>query len=91
MAKETLKRKTILLGEGIHQHTLVGKFEMENDTIVKDFAPIKVKETTILRHEKSNGDFSNEHRGLQVESGNWVMGQQVEYNPFSQSVSRVWD
>lgn len=84
-------RKTILLGEGIHQHTLVGKFEMDNDTIVKDFAPIKVKEDSVLRHEKPNGDFSNEHRGLKVVRGGYVMGQQVEYNPFSQSVSRVWD
>jgi hypothetical protein len=84
-------RKTILLGEGIHQHTLVGKFEMDNDTIVKDFAPINVKEDSVLRHEKPNGDFSQEHRGLQIKRGVKVMGQQVEYNPFSQSVSRVWD
>jgi hypothetical protein len=27
-------RKTILLGEGVHQHTLEGKFEMENDTML---------------------------------------------------------
>ncbi len=87
----THTRKTILLGEGIHQHTLVGKFEMDNDTIVKDFAPIKIKEDSVLRHEKPNGDFSEEHRGLQVRRGNRVMGQQVEYNPFSKSVSRVWD
>ena len=84
-------RKTILLGEGVHQHTLVGKFEMENDNIVKDFATIKVKETSVLRHEKPNGDFSNEHKGLQVKSGKKVMGQQVEYNPFTESVGRVWD
>jgi hypothetical protein len=84
-------RKTILLGEGIHQHTLVGKFEMENDTIVKDFAPIKVKEDSMLHHEKPNGGWSNEHKTLPIRKGNWVMGQQVEYNPFSQSVSRVWD
>jgi hypothetical protein len=87
----THTRKTILLGEGIHQHTLVGKFEMDNDTIVKDFAPIKVKEDSVLRHEKPNGDFSEEHRGLQIRRGNKVMGSQVEYNPFSQTVSRVWD
>jgi hypothetical protein len=91
MAKSTHTRKTILLGEGVHQHTLVGKFEMENDTIVKDFAPIKIKENSVLRHEKPNGDFSNEHRGLQITKGGYVMGQQVENNPFSQSVSRVWD
>jgi hypothetical protein len=91
MAKSTHTRKTILLGEGIHQHTLVGKFEMENDTIVKDFAPIKIKENSVLRHEKPNGDFSNEHRGLQITKGGYVMGIQTEYNPWTQSVSRVWD
>ena len=84
-------RKTILLGEGVHQHTLVGKFEMDNDKIVKDFATIKVKETTMLEHEKPNGGWSGEHKTLVVEQGKWVMGQQVEYNPFNESVSRVWD
>ena len=84
-------RKTILLGEGVHQHTLVGKFEMENDTIVKDFATIKVKETTMLEHEKPNGGWSGEHKTLVVEQGKWVMGQQIEYSPFSGTISRVWD
>jgi hypothetical protein len=91
MAKSTHTKKVLLEGEGVHHHALVGKFEMDNDTIVKDFAPIKVKEDSVLRHEKPNGDFSQEHRGLQITRGGYVMGQQVEYNPFSQSVSRVWD
>ena len=83
------KRKTILLGEGIHQHTLVGDFKMEDK--LTTFAPIKVQEKSVLRHEKPNGQFSNEHKALEVEKGNWVMGQQVEFNPFSQTVSRIWD
>jgi len=43
-----------------------------------------------LKHEQPNGSFA-EHQSLQVTKGNWVMGRQVEYNPFNQSVSRVWD
>ena len=85
------KRKTILLGEGKNFHSLVGKFEMENDTITKDFAPIKVKENSLLHHEQREGVWSEEHKTLQVDKGNWIMGQQVEYNPFNESVSRVWD
>jgi hypothetical protein len=50
-----------------------------------------VKEDSMLHHEKPNGGWSNEHKTLPIRQGNWVMGQQVEYNPFSQSVSRVWD
>jgi len=88
---KTHTRKTILLGEGKNFHSLVGKFEMENETIVKDFAPIKVKEISYLHHEQREGLWSGEHKTLPIRQGNWVMGQQVEYNPFSQSVSRVWD
>jgi hypothetical protein len=28
---------------------------------------------------------------LEITKGNWKMGKQVEYNPFNQQVSRVWD
>lgn len=82
------KKKTLLLGETINQHTLYGKFVTEEKTT--DFADILVKEESILRHEEPNGNFA-EHKALKIEQGNWVMGRQVEYNPFSQSVSRVWD
>jgi len=86
---KTKTRKTILLGEGKNFHSLVGKFEME-DTIT-DYAPIKVKENSLLHHEQREGVWSEEHETLLVDKGNWVLGIQKEYNPFSQSVSRVWD
>jgi|SanBayMetagenome_1026888.scaffolds.fasta_scaffold280642_1 hypothetical protein len=85
----THKRKTILVGEGVHYHALVGKFEMDNDVI--DFAPIKVKEDSLLKHERTEGVWSKEHKTLALNKGNLITGLQVEYNPFSQSVSRVWD
>jgi hypothetical protein len=86
--KTTHTKKTILVGEGINQHTLYGKFVTEEQT--NDFADILVKEESVLRHEEPNGNFA-EHKALKIEQGNWVMGRQVEYNPFSQSVTRVWD
>ena len=87
--KKTMTKKTILVGEGINQHTLYGKFEME-DTAVLDFADVLVKEESILRHEEPNGNFA-EHKGLKVDKGAWVLGKQVEYNPFSGSITRIWD
>ena len=88
MAKRKKTKQTILKGEGINQHTLYGNFYMEDNPT--DFAEISVKEDSILKHEEPNGNFA-EHKGLQVEKGEWVMAIQIEYNPFNQSVSRVWD
>jgi len=94
MAKSTHTRKThtekvLLVGEGVHHHALVGKFEME-DTIT-DYAEINVKEDSMLHHRKPNGTWSNEHKTLPIKQGGYVMAIQTEYNPWTQSVSRVWD
>lgn len=87
MARRT-KKQTLLLGEGIHQHTLYGDFVI--DEVTDDFAEFEVKSESLLQHELPNGKFG-EHKTLKVDKGNWVMGKQVEYNPFSQIVQRVWD
>ena len=89
MTKKFKNKKTLLVGEGINQHTLYGNFAVE-DTI-NDFAEVKVKETSLLKHEQPNGTWSNEHKTLEIAEGNWKMGKQVEWNFFSQKVSRVWD
>jgi predicted SAM-dependent methyltransferase len=88
MAKRKKTKQTILKGEGANQHTLYGSFSTE-DTLT-DFAEISVKENSVLKHEEPNGNFA-EHKGLQVEQGNWVLGKQIEYNPFNATISRVWD
>ena len=92
MAKER-KRKasklTLLKGEGTNQHTLYGDFLIDEKP--KDFADMTVKKDSVLKHEQPNGSWSNEHKALQVDKGNWVMGKQVEYNPFNRSISQVWD
>ena len=86
--KKKMKKQTILLGEGIHQHTLYGSFK--SSTEISDYAEITIDTETLLKHEHPNGSFG-EHKTLIVEQGEWVMGKQVEYNPFSGKVERVWD
>lgn len=83
----SLKKHTLLLGEGIHQHTLYGKFDVEGN----DFAKVSVHEKSILKHEKPNGQFSNEHKALVIEKSLWMMGKQVEINPFKGSIRRILD
>lgn len=81
------KTKHILLrGEGINQHTLYGDFTIEES----EFSEIKLSKDGVLRHEQPNGEFG-EHQPLKIKKGNWVMGKQVEYNPFKQEITRVWD
>ena len=85
---KTKKKQTILKGEGINQHTLYGNFKSEESHTF--FGEIQVLEDTELRHEQPNGSFA-EHNTLKVDKGRWIMGKQVEYNPFRQSISHVWD
>ncbi len=81
------QKHTLLLGEGVHQHTLYGNFMVGEQP---DFTEVNVMEESLLKHEHPNGNFG-EHQTLKVESGEWVMGKQVEYNPFNQSITRIWD
>jgi len=85
MKKQT--KITLLKGEGAHQHSLVGKFNITSaDT---DFTEIDVLEAKLI-HELPNGTFG-EHNTLNVESGEWVMGKQVEYDPMNRVTTRIWD
>lgn len=87
MKKKNKNKHTLLKGEGVHQHTLYGDFTIEEKT---DFSELSLTEDSVLRHEHPNGSFG-EHQPLQIEKGKWVMGKQVEYNPFTRTISRVWD
>jgi hypothetical protein len=51
---------------------------------------LSVKEDSVLKHETPSGEFA-EHQALKIEQGEWIMGRQVEYNPFDKKVTRVWD
>jgi hypothetical protein len=83
------KKHTLLKGEGVNQHTLYGNFSI--DETQTEFSDVLVKEDSLLKHEQPNGEFSNEHQTLKVEKGDWVMGKQVEYNPFEGRITQIWD
>jgi hypothetical protein len=54
------------------------------------FSQLVVTKDSVLRHETPTGDFA-EHKPLSINKGKWVMGRQVEFNPFENKVSMVWD
>ena len=86
--KKTEKKKIILKGEGANQHTLYGKFKIEEEH--SHFSVLEVIEDSELKHEQPNGSFA-EHNTLKVKKGDWVLGKQVEYNPFKRTISQIWD
>lgn len=81
------QKHTLLLGEGIHQHTLVGDFQIDEKP---SFTNLVVDKPSQLKHEKPDGTFG-EHETLPIEAGNWSMGKQVEYNPFDNNITEIWD
>lgn len=84
--KKTNKH-TLLKGEGINQHTLYGDFEIDE---AEAFSRLVVTKESVLRHETPIGEYA-EHKPLSINKGNWTMGRQVEFNPFENKVSMVWD
>ena len=85
--KKTNKH-TLLKGEGANQHTLYGQFNF--DETATDFVDVEVEKQSELKHEQPNGSFG-EHFTLLIDKGNWSMGKQVEYNPFENTTTQVWD
>jgi hypothetical protein len=85
MEKKT--KHTLLKGEGINQHTLYGDFKVEEK---ESFSRLVVTKNSVLRHETPTGEFA-EHKPLSVDKGKWSMGRQVEYNPFENRISAVFD
>lgn len=83
------KKHTLLKGEGVNQHTLYGDFKIDETN--DEFTDLVVTKDSLLKHEQPDGSFSNEHQTLKIEKGEWSMGKQVEYNPFTQTIERVWD
>lgn len=84
-----MKKLVLLKGEGTNLHVLHGDFEvLEQDD---SFTVISVNEPSLLKHETPEGYFSQEHKTLNVPKGSWVMGKQVEWNPFSAKIVDIWD
>ena len=88
MKQRKATKEILLKGEGANQHVLHGDFLIDEKP--SDFANLTIKKDSVLKHEQPNGSFA-EHQSLQVDKGGWVMGRQVEFNPFNQNITRVWD
>lgn len=80
MKKKTKRMRNVLLeGEGVNRHVLYGTAEIEEKP---DYRTVVLKEDGFLKHEDPEGGHA-EHETLRVAKGEWVMGLQVEYDPFA--------
>ena len=87
--KQNTTRHVLIKGNGGNQHTLYGSFAIEDKH--GDFADITVRQNSVLKHETPSGSYSGEHQALNVDRGEWVMGKQVEFNPFNREITQIWD
>jgi hypothetical protein len=88
MEKVETQKIVILEGEGTHRHVILG--EALKQYHPDGFNTLRLKDDAVLRHETPQGT-PGEHRSLPLEKGTWVMGRQVEFDPFEQRVTQVWD
>jgi hypothetical protein len=72
------KRTVLLKGEGENRHVLYGESVVSQGVNYRGF---KMKADGLLRHEDPEG-LHAEHRSIRIQKGEWVMGLQVEYDPF---------
>jgi glutaminase len=82
---EVKKAKRIVLGEGEvvgHKHILECESEIEFQEI-NDAIAFELKSIGILTHD--------EHARMVFPAGKYVSYNQVEYDPFNGSISRVYD
>lgn len=81
------KRTVLLKGEGENQHVLYGESVVSQGA---NYRGVKMKGDGLLRHEDPEGRHA-EHRSIRIARGEWVMGLQVEFDPFPRRDSRFED
>lgn len=87
--KDEKQRLLILKGEGANSHFLeadVLTHAKENPTL----SEITVGEGGVLKHLTPAGEPA-EHNAIPLEKGSWLVGRQVEWNAFDQSIGQVFD
>lgn len=91
MSKNQKRQKvTILKGEGVNQHDLeadVLEYKTEKN---QPLSEIHVGENGVLRHVDPVGKPA-EHHAIPIEKGTWLVGRQVEFNPFTNQISGIFD
>jgi hypothetical protein len=88
MKNEQIMKTVILEGEGTHRHVIHGDLVLKSQPT--GFNRIQLDKDALLCHETPEGEPA-EHRSLPLKKGRWIMGKQVEFDPFTKKISRVWD
>jgi hypothetical protein len=89
MPKKKAVKHMLMKGSGANHHSLHGVVDIPEHG-ENEFYALTVQEDAHLKHETPTGEFA-EHNTLLVEKGEWFMGKQVEFNPFDNTVVRIWD
>lgn len=91
MKKKEFKKQSkflMLKGEGIHVH------EAEGDLLVnqkQEFSELYVNSSGILHHKNPLTNSFGEHNPIKLEKGLFVQGTQIEWNPWQQDITQIWD
>lgn len=92
MKKNTTKKLLILKGEGIHEHVLEADMIEHPERKEGDrLSEIHVGKNGMLTHVNPVTGKPAEHNTIPMEEGTWLVGRQVEYSPFDQSITNVFD
>lgn len=86
---KTTKKLLILKGEGRHEHVLEAEEITYPET--EQLSEVHVGKGGLLTHVDPATGKPAEHNTIPLEQGTWLVGRQVEYNPFDNSISNVFD
>jgi hypothetical protein len=83
MEAKTAKRVVLATGEGANTHAINSKIPIEYQDMGNQTIKLTVKEQSVITHE--------EHATIMLLPGTYYKTNQVEFNPFNNTVSYVFD
>lgn len=83
METKTAKRVVLATGEGANTHAINSKSPIEYIDMGNQTIKLLVKEQSVITHE--------EHATIMLLPGTYYKTNQVEFNPFNNTVSYVFD
>jgi len=90
MEKKTSKKLLLLTGEGANSHVLEAEEIQHDDVKTEELSEIHVGDNGKLTHVDPAGNPA-EHHTIPIKKGKWLVGHQVEWNAFDNSISGVFD
>ena len=80
---KSAKRVILATGEGAHTHSINSKIPIEYEEINNQTIKMIIKDNALITHE--------EHGTIMLKPGIYYKTNQVEYNPFNNTISFVFD